>query len=181
MLSAHDKPERKTKFTLEMVRSKGVWVGVNTLLTNDLAARIIEEGLIDDPFWKNLSIVRREAAYEDSRLDFLLSSGREEIYTEVKSVTLKRKDSARFPDSVTVRGKKHTNALAELVDKGFGAAVLFLVQRSDCDSFSPAGDIDPDYTNALKEALDSGVQSAACRLDVNPERIEFMGPVPISV
>ncbi len=181
MLSHHDKPERKTKYTLEMVRPDEVWVGVNTLLTNDLAARIIEDGLLDDPSWKHLEIERREVVYGDSRLDFLLTHGDRPVYMEVKSVTLRRGDTAQFPDSVTVRGKKHMNALARLAGQGIGAAVLFLVQRSDCASFSPTDDIDPAYTISLIEALGSGVQSAACMLDVNPERIEFMGPLPINL
>jgi len=181
MLSRHDKPERKTKYTLEMVRSSEAWVGVNTLLTNDLAARIITDGHLDDPFWKDLEIVRREAVLEDSRFDFLLTHKGKPVYMEVKSVTLRQGDRAQFPDSVTVRGKKHMNTLAKLAKQGIGAAVLFLVQRSDCTSFSPADDIDPEYAVSLTGALDSGVQSAACMLDVNPEKIEFMGSIPISI
>ncbi len=181
MLSKHNKPERKTKYTLEMVRSNETWVGVNTLLTNDLAARIIKDGHLDDLFWRDLEIVRRETVHEDSRLDFLLTHKEKPVYMEVKSVTLRMGNRAQFPDSVTVRGKKHMNTLAKLARQGIGAAVLFLVQRSDCASFSPADDIDPAYTISLIEALGSGVKSAACMLDVNPERIEFMGSIPINI
>ena len=181
MLSSHDKPERKTRHTLEMVMAGQTWVGVNTLLTNDLAAGIIEAGLLKDPFWRDLTVVRREVTHEDSRLDFLLTDGVRPVYVEVKSVTLKRGVLAQFPDAVTTRGEKHMNALAGLARQGKGAAVLFLIQRSDCASFSPADDIDPDYARALRNAVDSGVYSTSCMLDVNPERIEFMGTIPIII
>jgi sugar fermentation stimulation protein A len=40
-----------------------------------------------------------------------------------------------------------------LVKKKYKIYILFLVQRDDCDSFSIAKDIDPNYSFALQKAV----------------------------
>ena len=73
---------------------------------------------------------------------------------EVKNVTLSRKKKlAEFPDSVTSRGLKHINELVNAGKKKYKIYILFLVQRDDCDSFSIAKDIDPNYSIALRKAV----------------------------
>ncbi|MEM8937421.1 MAG: DNA/RNA nuclease SfsA, partial [Pseudomonadota bacterium] len=105
---------------------------------------------------------RREVKYgEGSRIDILLESGAQEspCFVEIKNVHLSRDPGlAEFPDSRTTRGAKHLAELARMVATGARAVNLFVVQRSDCDRFRPAADLDPDYAKALADAQRAGVE-----------------------
>lgn len=177
MLSYHESPKRKTLYTLELVKADEVWVGVNTLLTNDLAHRLIELKLIHE--LATYEVIKREATFGDSRLDFLLSNGKRKCYTEVKNVTLKVGNTAKFPDAITVRGRKHLNSLMSAIEMGYDASMLYVVQRSDCDCFAPAEKIDPEYAKTLKLAIQNGVKIFAFKLDARPEGIYFLGRLPL--
>ncbi|MCF6154203.1 MAG: DNA/RNA nuclease SfsA [Candidatus Brocadia sp.] len=177
MLSYHEFSKRKTLYTLEMVKADGMWVGVNTLLTNDLAHRLIELKLIHElsPY----KVIKREATFGNSRLDFLLSNGKRECFVEVKNVTLKDGHAAKFPDAVTVRGRKHLNSLMNAIEMGYNACMLYIVQRSDCDCFAPAEEIDPEYVKTLKVAMMTGVKVFAFKFDIRPEGIYFLERLPL--
>jgi sugar fermentation stimulation protein A len=122
-------------------------------------------------------VIKREATFGDSRLDFLLSNGKRECYMEVKNVTLKDGRVAKFPDAVTVRGRKHLNSLMNAVKMGYNACMLYIVQRSDCDCFAPEEEIDPEYAKTLRLALECGVNVFAFKFDARPEGIYALGRV----
>ena len=158
LLSKSDNEKRKLKYTLEVIKLKKSHVGVNTHRTN----RIVEKALNDNVlnFVKNITEIRREVKYgENSKVDFVVTTPKEEVYIEVKNVTLSRvKKTAEFPDAVTIRGSKHLIELAKLKKKGIRAVMLYVVQRDDIDNFKIASDIDPVYAKNLKMAMKSGVE-----------------------
>jgi DNA-binding sugar fermentation-stimulating protein len=103
---------------------------------------------------------------------------------EVKSVTLAPYDGlpnqlAEFPDSVSVRAKKHAECLTHHVRSGGRAALLFLIQRSDCSSFT-ISPIDAAYKLAVSEAKQAGVLILpyVCRLNPDHGTVELVGRVP---
>ena len=177
MLSYHESAKRKTLYTLELVKADKVWVGVNTLLTNDIADRLIKSKLINE--LSSYKVIKREVVFGDSRLDFLLSDVKTECYMEVKNVTLKDGHAAKFPDAVTVRGRKHLNSLIDAIEMGYDACMLYIVQRSDCDCFAPAEEIDQEYTKTLRLAIQKGVNIFTFKFYVRPEGIYFLGRLPI--
>jgi sugar fermentation stimulation protein A len=158
LLSKSDNEKRKLKYTLEVIKLKKSHVGVNTHRTN----RIVEKALNDNVlnFVRNITEVRREVKYgENSKVDFVVTTPKEEVYIEVKNVTLSReKKTAEFPDAVTIRGSKHLIELAKLKKKGIRAVMLYVIQRDDINSFKRASDIDPIYAKNLKKAMKSGVE-----------------------
>jgi sugar fermentation stimulation protein A len=158
LLSKSDNEKRKLKYTLEVIKLKKSHVGVNTHRTN----RIVEKALNDNVlnFVRNITEVRREVKYgENSKVDFVVTTPKEEVYIEVKNVTLSReKKTAEFPDAVTIRGSKHLIELAKLKKKGIRAVMLYVIQRDDINSFKIASDIDPIYAKNLKKAMKSGVE-----------------------
>jgi sugar fermentation stimulation protein A len=174
-------PARKLPLTLEMIRIGRVWVGVHTHLANGLVARVLAAGAF--PPLAGYTEVRREvAAGEGSRLDFRLAGrpgDRRPAFVEVKSVTLAEGRRARFPDSVTARGRRHAECLAGLRRAGARAALLFVVQRADCDAVEPAAEIDPDYADALRAAARAGVEVLALRARVAPTGLRYEGPLPV--
>ena len=75
-------------------------------------------------------------------------------FIEVKNVTLSRKKKiAEFPDAVTSRGLKHIHQLIKAGKKKYKIFILYLIQRDDCQLFSIAKDIDPEYAYALRKAV----------------------------
>lgn len=172
-LSLSSNPARKLRLSWELVESCGSLVGINTGCANRLAEEAIRAGKIEGLV--GYDSLRREIAYgEGSRVDFLLEGpGRPPCYVEVKSVTLKRGDTAEFPDAVTARGTRHLRELAAMRRAGARAVMLFLAQRSDCNRLTIAGDIDPAYEEALAQAQEAGVEvmAQACRL--SPAGIEI--------
>ena len=74
-------------------------------------------------------------------------------------MTLCRQEKiAEFPDTVTARGSKHLKELSNVVDKDTRAMVLYLVQRSDCNYFKIANDLDSIYADASIFSEKCGVE-----------------------
>ncbi|HEC90064.1 MAG TPA: DNA/RNA nuclease SfsA [Alphaproteobacteria bacterium] len=161
-LSPARNPDRKLKYTWELVRVGETLVGVNTSLANKLVSEAVKAGLV--PELSGYEKILSEVKYgKNSRIDFLLEGGGgPPCYVEIKSVTLKRDLSptapVEFPDAVTTRGTKHLRELSAMADQGRRAVMFYLVQRQDGPAFTIACDIDPDYAAALKVAMKAGVE-----------------------
>jgi len=174
-------PDRKLKYTWELIRCGRSLVGVNTAHPNALVADAIENGKISE--LTGADTVRREVKYgKNSRIDVLLETDGKLTYVEVKNVTLSReKGLAEFPDSVTARGAKHLQELSDMVAEGHRAVMMYLVQRQDCTSFSVAADIDPVYAEALKTAKAAGVEALCYSCKLSKTEIKIDKPLPINL
>ena len=178
MISRSNNPRRKYPHTLEMVRVKGFWVGINTSLSNRLVEEAIVNGTI--PAFAGAEI-RREVPFGQSRLDFLVSQNEKKTFIEVKNCTLADRGRAMFPDAVSERGRRHLSELIQAKREGFGAINLFCVQREDAESFQPAVEIDPQYAAALQEAATAGVTIAAWQARVSPDEIRIYRSLPVDL
>jgi sugar fermentation stimulation protein A len=180
LISHSDGPKRKYPWTLEMVRHQGLWIGVHTGRTNGIVREGLENGVIEE-FGTIHAITPEVVVSAKSRLDFLLATEKGTIYLEVKNCSLAENGVGLFPDAVTVRGTKHLVELARLAEAGFGAAVLFCVQRSDALLCKPAADIDPVYAETVAWAEAKGVQFLAYRAEVRPEAITLTQKIPFFI
>jgi len=172
VLSLSGNPSRKYPHSWELVHTDGVWVGINTLLPNRLAREGIENGTIAE--LAGYQAIRAEVPYgEGSRIDLLLSGILGKCYVEVKNVTLVEGGCALFPDAVTTRGQKHLRELMEVVRQGHRGVNLFVVQRADGNSVSPADAIDPAYGALLREASQAGVELLAYRAVVTLSEVRL--------
>ena len=156
--SRADNPNRKLKYTLEIIEVKKKLVGVNTLLSNKIVLEALNQKKIINLI--KFNNIKTEVNFSNNtRFDFMISNNREKCFLEVKNVTLVRKEKiAEFPDSITSRGTKHLKELISAKKKGFQSYILYLIQREDCDSFKIAEDIDEQYKLAFNDALESGVK-----------------------
>jgi sugar fermentation stimulation protein A len=166
-------PERKLKYTLEIVNVDKKLVGINTQLTNKIVLEALNQKKI-----KNLvkfDHIKTEVKFSDkTRFDFLISNNKEKCFLEVKNVTLVRNDKiAEFPDAVTSRGTKHLKELITAKKKGYDSYILYLIQREDCKSFKIAKDIDQEYKNAFGEALKNGVKILCYDCKLSNEEIKL--------
>ncbi len=171
-LSIADNPNRKTKYTWEMIKIGNGWVGINTHLPNQLAHDAILAGQIGK--LKAYNSIKREVTYGKSRLDLMAENEDGSCFIEVKNVTLKEGTYALFPDSVTSRGTKHLKTLMDIKNQGHRAVMLYIIQRTDVEIFAPAADIDKEYTETLKKACEKGVEIIAVQAVVTPRKIELL-------
>ena len=152
-VSKSDNPKRKLAYTLEIIEIKKTKVGVNTHSTNKIVHNALKNNLIKE--FSNILEIKSEVQFgKNTRFDFMVIDKKNKIFIEVKNVTLSRKKGiSEFPDAVTSRGLKHINQLIEASRKNFKIFILYLVQRNDCNMFTIAKDIDPDYASALTNAV----------------------------
>ncbi len=85
---------------------------------------------------------------------------------------------AEFPDCVAARSAKHLRELEAMVAEGHRAVQLFVIQRTDCDRFDTAGDLDPTYHAALRHAFRAGVEVLCYRCVIDREGVVLSTRIP---
>lgn len=176
-LEKSDNPNRKTLYDLIAVEKGDRLINMDSQVPN----RAVEEwikagGLIgEDPY------VRPESKFGDSRFDFYVESATAErkAYVEVKGCTLECDGAAKFPDAPTLRGIKHINELIKCAQNGFEAYIIFLIQMSNINYFTPNYETHPAFGEALKNANKKGVKILAFDSIVTPDSIVLNKPVDI--
>ena len=173
-LSPARNPARKLHWSRELSEVDGALVGINTGHPNAIVAEALLAGRV--PELAAYRQLRREVRYgRQSRVDMLLAGdGLPDCYVEVKNVHLMRTPGlAEFPDSVTARGARHLAELGDAAEAGHRAVMFFLVQRTDCDRFALAADIDPAYAAAWALARARGVEAICHSCTISKQGIEL--------
>ena len=175
-------PKRKLPGTWELVETpQGRLACVNTARANRLVEEALLAGVIGE--LSGFTVLKREVAYgiENSRVDFRLDYPAGPAFVEVKSVTLGFADTAvaAFPDAVTDRGARHLRELAVLARQGLRAVQLYCVNLTGIEVVRPAGEIDPRYAAALRDAVEAGVEVLAYGVELSPEEIRLVRPLPV--
>ena len=182
-LEPNDDPKKKLRFGWRLVdHESGQFTGVDTGLPNRMLRAALEAGEVAG--LNGYQAVRPEVKYgAGSRVDFLLTApGRRDAYVEVKSVTLSRQPRlAEFPDARTARGTKHLDELAAMARQGHRAVMLYLIQRTDCDRFTLARDIDPAYAAAYADARKAGVETLCFDCRITPDAVSLGAPIRVEI
>ena len=170
-LLKNDDPKRKLKYGLEIIKTKKNLVGVNTHMANKIVNHGLKNNLIKE--LNNCNSIKSEVFFnKETRFDFLVEKNKQNIFIEVKNVTLFRdQNTAEFPDAVTTRGSKHLLTLIDAIKKGYKSYLLFLVQIQNMEKFKIAKDIDVDYYNNYILAKKAGVNFLAYRCDISSKKI----------
>ena len=152
-LTESNNPNRKLKYTLQIIEVNKSKVGVNTHLTNKIVFHALKNNFIKE-FDKKI-IIKPETKFGfHTRFDFLITKKNYKAFIEVKNVTLSRTNGiAEFPDAVTTRGAKHINELIKASKKGYKIFLAFIIQREDCKEFIIASDLDPEYSKLLSKVV----------------------------
>ena len=178
-ISKNDNPKRKLKYTLEIIKVKKNFVGVNTHFANKIVLHGLSNNLIKEI--SNNDSIKPEVFFDkETRFDFLIEKKKQKIFVEVKNVTLFReKKVAEFPDSITARGSKHLKTLITATKKGYKSYLLFLVQIHGVESFKIARDIDKEYYENYLLAKKAGVVFLAYRCKINSKEIKIEKKIKI--
>jgi len=168
-VTKNDNPNRKLKYTLEIIKVKKSLIGVNTHRANRITEHALKNELIDE--FKKVKSIKREFKFsKDTRFDFLC----DKKIIEVKNVTLTRENKiAEFPDAITSRGTKHLIKLVDSMKKKYDPYVLFLTQIQGIEYFRIAKDIDYNYYENFLAAKKAGVNFLAYRCDLNSKEIKI--------
>ena len=180
-LTKSNDPNRKLKFTLEIIEDKKSKVGVNTHSTNKIVLSALKINFLKE--FKNFLDIKSEVKFnKNTRFDFLLESKKTKTFIEVKNVTLSRNYGlAEFPDAPTERGSKHIIELINAKRKGYESYILFVVQRNDCKTFKIANDLDPKYSILLKEAVKKKIKILCYDCKFSSKGIKLNKPLKILI
>jgi len=157
---------RKLRYSLigvEKITPKGaLMINMDSQAPNKVVKEALLGGSIELPGMKSLMVVKGEATYGASRLDFYVKdeSGKEG-YIEVKGVTLENGGTASFPDAPTERGIKHLKELEGLVKEGKNAYAIFVVQMKGVNVFEPNDLRHKAFGDTLRSVSESGVKILA--------------------
>lgn len=170
-----DNPLRKTRYDLISVEKDGEIVNMDSQIPN----RVVEEWLLKKELFRDLSYLKAEKKFGDSRFDFYLEAGEQKIFMEVKGVTLNEEGIARFPDAPTERGIKHLKELIHCTEAGYGACLIFVIQMKGIQRLEPNDRTHAAFGEALREAERAGVRILAYDSLVTPDSIVLDQPVPV--
>ena len=170
---------RKTKYSLVAVYKGERLINMDSQIPNYVAEEALKKGII-----KEIGIpdfVKREVKYSQSRFDIYYEKDGRKGFIEVKGVTLEKNGEVLFPDAPTERGTKHIKELIKAKKEGYEAAVLFVIQMKDVSFFAPNAETDKDFSQALKNAKEEGVNILAYDCDVKEDEIVLKDKVEVRV
>lgn len=168
-------PDRSTAYDLVAVEKAGRIVNMDSQAPN----KAVEEWLRKGGLFPDMTLVRPETKYGNSRFDFYVETEQEKIFIEVKGVTLEEGGVVRFPDAPSDRAVKHVGELAEAKRSGYRVFVLFVIQMERVKYFTPNRKTHPEFAQALCMAAQSGVEILAYDCRVTPDSMTIHAPVPV--
>lgn len=182
ILSQSDNPSRKYKYDLVTVWKDSVgWVNIDSQAPNI----VVKEYLKANRLFDNLTLIKPETTYGDSRIDFYLErekaggnenstdEAKEKIFIEVKGCTLEIDGEGYFPDAPTERGVKHLRELIKAQKEGYSCYIAFVIQMEKINRVYPYIVTHPEFGVAMEEAKTSGVKTIFFTCDVTKEELKI--------
>lgn len=172
-LQKADDLKRKTAYDLISVyKPKLKWVNIDSLAPNALMKQELEN--------LNYDLVKPEYTYGNSRVDFYMERGGEKYLTEVKGCTLAfdlQRGIGLFPDAPTERGVKHLHELAAAAQEGYHCTIAFVITMNGIHLIFPNDQTQPEFGQALKEAVKAGVRIVSYSCLVEADRVKLTSVV----
>lgn len=168
---------RKTAYDLIGVCkvSNGKMINMDSQAPN----KVVQEWLESGAFIENITLLKPEKTYGDSRFDFYIEADNRKIFIEVKGVTLEEDGVARFPDAPTERGIKHMKELQRAIEQGYEAYIIFVIQMKGIYWFEPNDDTHPEFGDTLRNVSDAGVTVIAMDCVVQEDSLVIDEPVEV--
>lgn len=172
-VECHHDPKRKTKYSLIAVEKGNLLINMDSQAPN----KVVGEWLAAGELLPDITLLKPECRHGASRFDFYLETPQQKMFIEVKGVTLEENGIAMFPDAPTERGIKHLDELAQAVQDGYAAAVIFVIQMSGVTCFTPNRRTHAAFAEALERAQQAGVQVLAYDCLVTPDSLTLNAAV----
>lgn len=171
-------PTRKTLFSLIAVMKGNRLINIDSQAPNKVVFEALQSGAIDLGLGKIINITP-EVKYGSSRFDFYAETLKSKIFIEVKGVTLEKNNIAMFPDAPTERGLKHIKELTNALSQGYNTFIIFVIQMTDLNYFTPNKETHLDFAIALNNAVKQGVKVFAYDCNVYESEIGIRNTVKI--
>lgn len=155
-LQKSNNPNRKTKYSLISAYKNDMLINIDSQIPNYVVYEALQNNKI--PNLTNLSYLKKEQKYKNSRFDLYYEQHKRKGYIEVKGVTLEHNGLAMFPDAPTERGTKHVNELIDATQNGYEGYLFLLIQINNIYRFTPNYQTDEKFGNTLKKAYNAGVK-----------------------
>lgn len=168
-------PCRKTACSLISVQKGERIVNIDSQAPNKIFHEALLNHNVQLPGFEEITFIKPEKTYGDSRFDFYIESGKNKAFLEVKGVTLEEEGVAKFPDAPTERGVKHLMELIKARKKGYSAFIVFIIQMKEIRYFTPNDRTHKEFGDTLRLAEKHGVKILAYECDVTPDTIEVNG------
>lgn len=176
---------RKTRYQAVAVYDdgqQGTLVSLNPMMANYLVrASLLARAL---PPFARYNYVQPEVRVGNHRIDFKVwytaPTTEAGCLLEVKSAAQAHNRIALFPDAPTVRGVQQVNALTATAQRGQRAALVFVVQRNDCDVLLLDETIDPRFAAAVRQAIAHGVEVYAYRAALSYRGLQLEHAIPVA-
>lgn len=173
VLEVSDNPSRKTKYDLIAVYKNNLgWINIDSQVPNTVVKEWLESG---NSLFKDITYLKPECKYGNSRVDFYLEQGDRKVFIEVKGCTLEIDGEGYFPDAPTDRGVKHLKELAGAVREGYECYVAFVIAMPGIEVVHPNETTDPDFAKAFYEAKEAGVKIIFIECEIEPDEIKAVG------
>ena len=179
-LEESDNPSRKTKYSLINVMKKDRLINMDSQVTNKMLYEALEnKSLILPGFDEEITLIKPEKTYGNSRFDIYLEGKTKKAFIEIKGCTLEIDNVVKFPDAKTERGVKHVKELIKARQEGYLAYIIMVIQMEDVLYFTPNIDMHKEFGDVLKEAKENGVEILAYDSIVNIDNIKLNRPVDV--
>ncbi len=155
ILEKSDNPSRKTQYDLIAVYKEGLGL-IN--MDSQAPNKVVYEWLQQEEYFKNMTYIKPECTYGESRMDFYFEYGGRKAFMEVKGVTLEVDGVGYFPDAPTERGIKHLRELEKAVSEGYEAYLAFVIQMPGVEKVLSNAKMHKEFAKAYKEAVQAGVK-----------------------
>jgi len=166
---------RSTAYDLVAVYKGDTLVNVDSQAPN----RVFGEYLRQGGLIENITHIKQEAKYENSRFDFYVETTVSKAFIEVKGVTLEESGIAMFPDAPTERGVKHLKELAACITAGYDAYAVFIIKMQGVTHFTPNNKTHQAFGDALAEAAKARVKVLAFDCVVMPNELTIDKSIPV--
>lgn len=147
---------RKTRYSIIAGYKEGLLINTDSQVPNAVVYEGIKNNKVKEI--QNISFIKREVTFGNSRFDLYFENEYQKGFIEVKGVTLEHEGICKFPDAPTVRGTKHIFEMVEAVRQGYLGYIFFLVQMEGMKYLKPNDKMDPEFGAALRFANDNGVK-----------------------
>ena len=166
-LEESDNPNRKTKYSLISVIKENRLINMDSQVTNKMVCEALKDkSLILPGFDEEITLIKPEKTYGNSRFDVYLEGKTKKAFIEIKGCTLEEDNIVKFPDAKTDRGVKHVKELIKAKEDGYLA-------------FTPNIERHKEFKDVLKEADEKGVKILAYDSIVNIDNIKLNKPVKV--
>lgn len=173
----NNNPNRKTKFSLIGVIKGKRMINMDSQVTN----KVVHEWILKGNLITEVTLIKPEKKYNNSRFDFYIETENRKIFIEVKGVTLESEGIVKFPDAPTERGVKHVKELCDCIKDGYEAYIIFVIQMKDVLHFEPNIETHKEFAEVLKEAAKKGVNIIAVDCEVKEDSINIRDYVKVII